>query len=79
MAMIDDHKKLPRATSNTANACLEVTDATCVVVATIRATIKRHNSDSGNNDNDNKSDCHTRDGFINGKNAPVLVPKDDVF
>ena len=43
MATIADHEKLPRATSNAANACLEVTDATCVVMATVRAMIKRHN------------------------------------
>ena len=33
MATITDHEKLPKATSNVANACLEVTDATCVVMA----------------------------------------------
>ena len=32
---VKDEKILSKATSNISNACLEVTDATCVVVATI--------------------------------------------
>ena len=79
MATITDHEKLPKATSNTANACLEVTDATCVVMATMRAIIKRQNSESENIDEDDKFDCQTRDRFLNGKSIPVLVPNDDVF
>ena len=48
MASITNHEKLLRATGNAANACLEVTNATCVVMATMRVTIKRHNLESGN-------------------------------
>lgn len=79
MATITDHEKLPKATSNIANACLEVTDATCVVMATMRAIIKRQNSESENIDEDDKFDCQTRDRFLNGKSIPVLVPNDDMF
>ena len=79
MATITDCKKLPEATSNAANACLEVTNTTCVVKATVHAMIKRQNSKSENIDKDNKFDCQTRDGFLNGKNVPVLVPNNDMF
>ena len=33
---------LPRATSSIADACLEVTDATCVIMATMRSIICKH-------------------------------------
>jgi len=33
---------LPRATSSIADACLEVTDATCVIMATMRSIIFKH-------------------------------------
>ena len=35
--------------------------------------------ESENIDNDDKFDCQTRDGFINSKNIPVLVPNNNVF
>ena len=36
---------LPKATSSIASACLEVTDATCVIMATMRSIILKHNSE----------------------------------
>ena len=39
--MTDDNE-LPTATSSIADACLEVTDATCVVMATMRLIIHNH-------------------------------------
>ena len=41
MASLANHEKLPKATGNAANACLEVTDATCVVMATMRCSTRR--------------------------------------
>ena len=79
MATIANQKKLPKATGNAANACLEVTNATCVVMAPVCVGIKRHNLESEKIDNDGKCDCQTRDRFINSKNIPVLVPNDNVF
>ena len=46
MARISDDGMLPKATSNIADACLEVTDATCVVVATMRSMLHKHKIDN---------------------------------
>ena len=40
--MLTDDDVLPTATSSIADACLEVTDATCVVMATMRSIIHNH-------------------------------------
>ena len=42
MARITDETMLPKATSNIADACLEVTDATCVVMATMRSILHKY-------------------------------------
>jgi len=42
MARITDKNMLPKATSNIADACLEVTNATCVVMATMRSIIHKY-------------------------------------
>ena len=39
---LTDDNVLPTATSSIADACLEVTDATCVVMATMRSIIHNH-------------------------------------
>ena len=39
---ITEDGRLFRATNSTADACLEVTDATCVVAATMRSIISKH-------------------------------------
>ena len=46
MASVADHEKLPKVTSNMANTFLEVTNATCVVMATMRAIVKRQKIES---------------------------------
>ena len=46
MARMTDDGMLPKATSNAADACLEVTDATCVVMATMRSTLHEHKIDN---------------------------------
>ena len=46
MARISDDGMLPKATSNIADACLEVTDATCVVMATMRSMLHKHKIDN---------------------------------
>ena len=43
---VRDKKILPKATSNISDACLEVTDATCVVVATMRSIIRKQIMDT---------------------------------
>ena len=50
MARITDNKLLPKATSNVADACLEVTDATCLVMATMRSIVKQHKVDADHDD-----------------------------
>ena len=40
--LLTDDDVLPTATSSIADACSEVTDATCVVMATMRSTIHNH-------------------------------------
>ena len=44
MQRLKDDNALPKATSSIASACLEVTDATCVMMATMRLIILKHNS-----------------------------------
>ena len=46
MARITDDNLLPKATSNIADTCLEVTDATYLVVATMRSIIKQYKVDA---------------------------------
>ena len=46
MARMSDDGMLPKATSNVADACLEVTDATCVVMATMRLILHKHKIDN---------------------------------
>ena len=43
---VRDKNFLPKATSNISDACLEVTDATCVVVATMRSIIRKQIMDT---------------------------------
>ena len=50
MARITDDGMLPKATSNIADACLEVTDATCVVMATMRSILHKHKIDNNEED-----------------------------
>jgi len=50
MARITDDKLLPKATSNVADACLEVTDATCLVMATMRSIVKQYKVDAYHED-----------------------------
>jgi len=67
MARITDDNLLPKATSSIADACLEVTDATCLVMATMRYIIKQHRADD---------DLHIRDTKIrrlDEKNTPQQV------
>ena len=45
MSRLKDDNALPKATSSIASACLEVTDATCVTMATMRSIILKHNSE----------------------------------
>ena len=45
MSQLKDASALPKATSSIASACLEVTDATCVIMATMRSIISKHNSE----------------------------------
>ena len=45
MSRLKDDNALPKATSSIASACLEVTDATCVMMATMRSIILKHNSE----------------------------------
>ena len=78
MASITDDEKLPKATSNVANACLEVTDATCVVMATMRAIIKRQKIESGDIKEDDAFNCKTMKLSFEGENSPVHVPNNDV-
>ena len=40
--LLTDNNVLPMATSSIADACSEVTDATCVVMATMRSIIHKH-------------------------------------
>ena len=79
MATITDHEKLPKATSNTANACLEVTDATCVVMATMRAIVKRQKMESGNIEQDDALNCQTINLIVDRKNSRVCVPNNDML
>ena len=46
MARITDETMLPKATSNIADACLEVTDATCVVMATMHSILHKYKIES---------------------------------
>ena len=46
MARITDDSLLPKATRNIADACLEVTDATCVVMATMRSVVHKYKIDN---------------------------------
>ena len=46
MARITDKTMLPKATSNIADACLEVTDATCVVMATMHSILQKYKIES---------------------------------
>ena len=46
MARITDETMLPKATSNIADACLEVTDATCVVMATMHSILQKYKIES---------------------------------
>ena len=48
MSRLTNDNALPKATSSTASACLEVTDATCVIMATMRSIILKHNSEQNN-------------------------------
>ena len=48
MSRLTNDNALPKATSSTASACLEVTDATCVIMATMRSIILKHNSKQHN-------------------------------
>ena len=79
MASITDHEKLPKATSNIANACLEVTDATCVVMATMRAIIKRQKIESGDIKQDDVLNCQTMKLSVVGENSRVYVPNNDML
>ena len=45
MSRLTNDNALPKATSSVASACLEVTDATCVIMATMRSIILKHNSE----------------------------------
>lgn len=51
--LIQHNKMLPKATSGVASACLEVTDAACVVMATMRSIINQHSSGTKKRHNDN--------------------------
>ena len=42
-AQLTDDEEMRRATGSIADACLEVVDATCVTVATMRSIIAKHN------------------------------------
>ena len=55
--LLTDDDVLPTATSSIADACLEVTDATCVVMATMRSIIHNHVAvpQGQNRDTDDKS------------------------
>lgn len=79
MASITDHEKLPKATRNIANACLEVTDATCVVMATMRAIIKRQKMESGDIKQDDVLNCQTTNLSVEGGNSRVYVPNTDML
>ena len=50
MARMTDDRMLPKATGNTADACLEATDATCVFVAAMRSMSRKHEIDNNKED-----------------------------
>ena len=54
MARITDNNLLPKATSNLADAYLEVTDATCLVIATMCYMIKQYKVDAYHDSGDVK-------------------------
>ena len=62
-----------------ANACLEVTGATCVVVATMHAIIKRQKMESGNIERDDALNCQTINLIVDRKNSHVCVPNNDML
>ena len=77
MARITDDNLLPKATSNIADACLEVTDATCLVMATMRSIIKQYKVDASHDSRDVKI-RRLDDKMFNDKNSkkPDTTMKD---
>ena len=70
MARITDDNLLPKATSNIADACLEVTDATCLVMATMRSIIKQYKVDANHDSRDAKI-RRLDDKIVSDKNCPT--------
>ena len=69
---------LPRATSSIADACLEVTDATCVIMATMRSIIFKHvvETESQTNNLENVSNDNSKNDEAREitESSPITSP-----
>ena len=66
-AQLTDDEVMRRATGSIADACLEVVDATCVTVATMRSIIAKHNLETKRSTMKQGSDL----SVIDNKNNPI--------